>query len=130
MEPGSLVIPSRSRIRTPLAARQHPLFLVILDLLPTVLAHIRGFVRLALRPPDLRELQNLELAADRARHPVLPPVALLEYRLDPTHAGDLRRRDHEDLPARERPRAGERQVDRIAFAVYIARITVYLIEEQ
>ena len=42
----------------------------LLNLLAAVLANVNRLLRFALRPPELRELQNLELAADRARHPV------------------------------------------------------------
>jgi hypothetical protein len=78
----------------------------------------------------LRELQDLELAARRARHPVLPLVALLIRRLDPAHAGDLRRRYQKHFAARERPRARHRQRDRVALALHIAGIGVHLVEEQ
>src|ERR1051326_7145226 len=74
---------------------------MVRDLLPAVLAHIHRALRLALRPPELRELQNLELAADRARYIEPPWIALRVRRLNPAHAGDLRRAHHEHFPAGE-----------------------------
>jgi hypothetical protein len=91
---------------------------------------VGGLARLALGPAEPLELQHLELAAARARHPVTPLVALAEGRLDAAQAGDQGRRYQEHLAPRERARAREGQVDRIAFAVDVARIGVDLIEEQ
>ena len=106
------------------------MLLVVANLLAAVLADVNRTLRIALWPPQLRELQDLELAARRTRHPVLPLVALLIRRLDPAHAGDLRCRYQKHFAARERPRARHRQRDRVALALHIAGIGVHFVEEQ
>src|SRR5579885_2290475 len=118
------------RALAPFTTRQHPLLLVVVDLLPAVLANVNRILRFALRPPELRELQYLELAARWARDPVAPLVAFLKRRLDPAQPRDLRRRNQEDLPPRKGSRARRRQVDRVAFAFHIARISVHFVQEQ
>src|ERR1019366_3717379 len=77
-----------------------------------LLANINRPLRIALRPPELREFQDLEIPASRARHEVPASIALFIRHLDPAHAGDLGRRAKEYLPPGERPRAGHRQRDR------------------
>src|ERR1035438_75996 len=118
------------RAGAPLAARQHRLLLVVTNLLAAVLADVNRALRIALWPPQLRELEDLELAARRTRHPVLPLVALLIRRLDPGHAGDLRRRNQKHLAARERPRARHRQRDRVALAFPITWGSGHPVQEQ
>jgi hypothetical protein len=118
------------RSRPPLALRQHPVLLVILDLAQAVLADVDGTLRLPLGPADLRELENLRLVAQRTGHPVVALVAVFKARLDAAAARDLGSRDHEDLAARERAGPSQGQVYWVAFAVHIAGIGVHFIEEQ
>src|SRR5580704_1432666 len=87
--------------RAPLALRQHPVLLVILDFALAMLTDVDGKFGRALGPTDLGELENLPLVAQRTRHPVVALIAVLETRLDAAAAGDLGRGDHEDLPASE-----------------------------
>src|ERR1035441_8759571 len=48
------------RAGPPLAARQHGVLLVVANLLAAVLADVNRTLRIALRPPQLRELQVLD----------------------------------------------------------------------
>src|ERR1019366_832219 len=118
------------RTGAPLAARQHGVLLVVANLLAAVLANVNRTLRIALWPPQLRELQGLELTARRTWHPVLPLVALLIRRLDPAHAGDLRCRYQKHFAARECACARHRQRDRVALALHITWVSVHLVEEQ
>src|ERR1700733_8110240 len=94
--------------RAPLALRQHPVLLVILDFSLAVLADVDCQLGHALGPADLGELQDLILVAVWAGHPVVALVAVFEARLDTAAAGDLGSGDHEDLPPRERARPSQR----------------------
>jgi hypothetical protein len=104
--------------------------LVVLDLALAVLADVDCPLGLPLRPADLRELQDLRLIAEWARHPVVALIAVFETRLDAAPARDLRSGDHEYLAPRERAGASQGQVDRVAFAIHIAGVGVHFVEEQ
>jgi hypothetical protein len=103
------------------------MLLVILDLAQAVLADVDRTLGLPFRPADLRELQDLRFVAQRARHPVVALIAVFKARLNAAAAGDLGSGDHEDPAPRERAGAGQRQVDRVAFPIHVARIGVHFV---
>src|SRR5215472_2246515 len=114
----------------PLAAGEQRFLLMVADLLATMLASVDGIVPLALGPAELREFEALKLAAHRARNEIVTLVGFFKRRFDAAHAGDFGGRAQKDLTAREGPRACDRQIDGVAFALDVAQVAVHLIEKQ
>src|SRR5437867_537440 len=106
------------------------MLLVVLNLAIAVLADIDRSLRLSLGPPELSELQRLIFVAVRAGDPVMALIAVFEGSLNAAVTSDLRRRDHEHLPAGKGAGSRQRQVDRVSFAVDITRIPINLVEVQ
>ena len=73
----------------PFPAWEHPLLLVVLNLLPAMLADVDGLFGMPLWPAQLRELQRLEFPAYRTRQPIAALIALVISSFDATGPGDL-----------------------------------------
>ena len=95
-----------------------------------VARRLRPMLAAGALPAHLAPDQHLMRAAARARHPVLPLVALGVGGLDPAQAADRRRRDQHDLAVPEGDRALLREVDRVALGAGAERIAVDLVAEQ
>src|ERR1051326_5437459 len=111
--------------RPPLAAAQHPVLLVIVDRRPTAFANVDRFLRLTLRPLELRKLQNLKLSTARAGDEVLALVTILVSPFNAALPADSGSGCHENLPTGESASSRQREIHRIPFAVDITGIGIH-----
>ena len=116
--------------RPPLAVFEHPRLVGLGNRGVAGLADVRRRVGLPALPAQLLEAQPLPVRAVRTRHEVPALVARVVLALDGARARDRRRRDDEDLAARESARARLGQRDCVAFALDVQWVAVHLVEEQ